>query len=330
MKIIKPNHLILIPETPYKHIEMIGRTCYKSTDMITADSAISFVRRLAVKQHGAMLEHFRFIVEVPRFDYDLLIKNKFSQYITFTDYNRYVISTSARGFNDMLRYMLADDRIYTTEHRILKDIVCAIIEEYDCKYLFDGYFIDAYDTGRYDSKLISVIKDFAQLSEKEYNMHAWYSVLFTCDRGVSHESVRHRDASFAQESTRYCNYNNGKFGGEITVIEPFFFDKDEERVHVSGCDWKVNKYDIWYNCMVNLDNAYRMLIELGATPQEARTVLPNSLKTEIVITAQVYEWNHVFDLRVLGITGAPHPQMDESMRPVYDEMVDRGYVKRRD
>ena len=106
-----------------------------------------------------------------------------------------------------------------------------------------------------------------------------------------------------------------------------FFDKDEKRIDVEGSDFKVNKYDVWKTCMDNLEHAYMILIKLGATPQEARSILPNSLKTEIVITAQVYEWIHIFNLRVLGTTGAPHPQIKEVMEPAYNEMIENGYLR---
>lgn len=129
--------------------------------------------------------------------------------------------------------------------------------------------------------------------------HFSVSVKMTVDRGVSHEIVRHRVASYAQESTRYCNYNQGKFGNEITVIEPLFFEKGTP------------EYIIWEESCLQAEKAYNELIQLGRSPQEARSVLPNSLKTEIVVTMNLREWIHFFNLRALGTTGAPHPQMKE-------------------
>ena len=145
-------------------------------------------------------------------------------------------------------------------------------------------------------------------------MHAWYSILFTCDRGVTHEMVRHRDASFAQESTRYCNYSQGKYGNEITVIEPMFWAEDSI------------EYEIWKKTCENIEGAYMQLINAGAVPQQARSILPNSTKAEIVITAQIYEWEHIFNLRVHGTTGAPHPQIRQVMAPAYNEMVCNNYL----
>ena len=129
--------------------------------------------------------------------------------------------------------------------------------------------------------------------------HFSISVKMVVDRGVSHEIVRHRVASYAQESTRYCNYSQGKFGSEITVIEPLFFDKNSV------------EYAIWKDSCLQAEKAYNELIQMGRTPQEARSVLPNSLKTEIVVTMNLREWIHFFNLRAVGTTGDPHPQMKE-------------------
>lgn len=134
--------------------------------------------------------------------------------------------------------------------------------------------------------------------------HAHISVKFVCDRGVSHEIVRHRIASYAQESTRYCNYSLGKHGNEITVIEPFFFKEGTP------------EYAAWYSACEFSEKMYMDLLSMGRTPQEARSVLPNSLKTEIVVTMDLREWIHFFNLRAVGTTGAPHPQMKESALPV--------------
>ena len=327
MKIVEPSHKILIPDSPLKHIERIGRICYKSEDAITETSAEQFVKRLFKSNHHAMLEHFRFIIRLREYDYYILVSYvKNNKYITFTnDAGRYIISASARGINDMFESLRRCDRnsyIITIED-ILKDIVNIIIDYYGCSVMFYDDMINMSHTTEKD---INIIDNFDKLTANEYNIHAWYSILFTCDRGVTHEMVRHRDASFAQESTRFCNYSNGKYGSEITAIDPFFFDKDEEREFIDGCDWAVNKYDIWKTCIENLEKAYMMLIKLGATPQQARSILPNSTKSEIVITAQVYEWRHIFDLRVLGKTGTPHPQIKQVMEPAFVEMLGMGYL----
>ncbi len=154
-------------------------------------------------------------------------------------------------------------------------------------------------------KFIKMLIDMGHLSVIE---HVNITVRMICDRGVSHEIVRHRIASYTQESTRYCNYANGRFGEEITVIKPYFWDSSDEIGK--------KKYDIWKNAMEAAESAYKELIKLGATPQEARSVLPNSLKTEIVITMNLREWRNFFTLRTHK---SAHPQMREIARPLLDE-----------
>ena len=129
--------------------------------------------------------------------------------------------------------------------------------------------------------------------------HYSVSVLFIVDRGISHEIVRHRIASYSQESTRYCNYSNGKFDEQITVVKPFYLDAND--------DPKFTYYR-WYSTCYDAEVAYLKLLERGCTPEQARAVLPNSLKTELVMTANLREWRHFFKLRC---SKAAHPQMRE-------------------
>lgn len=138
--------------------------------------------------------------------------------------------------------------------------------------------------------------------------HCSLSVKFIVDRGVSHELVRHRIASFAQESTRYCNYSKDKFGKEITVIRPCFFEE--------GSDKDV----AWTDAMASAEHIYFELLDLGATPQEARSVLPSSTKTEITITANYREWRNFFKLRTAK---AAHPQMREVTIPLLKELKEK-------
>lgn len=135
--------------------------------------------------------------------------------------------------------------------------------------------------------------------------HFSVTVRFIVDRGVSHEIVRHRLASYCQESTRYCNYSKGDFGGEITVIKPNFFEP-------GSAVW-----DSWEDACKMAETAYFDLLEFGCTPQQARSVLPNSLKTEVVMTADLREWRHFFKLRC---SPAAHPQMREVAIPLLMEM----------
>lgn len=163
--------------------------------------------------------------------------------------------------------------------------------------------------------------------------HSQLSVKFICDRGVSHELVRHRMASFAQESTRYCNYTGDKFGKELTVIEPIVFKKMESELkdkilelakddQIYGeLDELGTAYSYWLLSCIYAETMYMNMIRCcGVSPQIARSVLPNSLKTEIVVTANYREWRHILDLRC---DKAAHPQMRELMLPLLNELHDR-------
>lgn len=134
--------------------------------------------------------------------------------------------------------------------------------------------------------------------------HSSLTIKFICDRGVSHELVRHRLASFGQESTRFCNYASEKHGGEISFIEPFFFEPGSE------------KHTAWLAAMDIAEQTYLKLMSLGCSAQEARSVLPNSVKTEVVMTANYREWRHFFNLRAARATGPAHPQMEEITVPL--------------
>lgn len=138
--------------------------------------------------------------------------------------------------------------------------------------------------------------------------HYSFTVKFICDRGVSHELVRHRIASFAQESSRYCCYAKDKFGKELTFINPCFWEPDSDN------------YARWFHEMDEAEKTYLAMIEDGATPEQARDILPMSIKTEIVMTANLREWRHLFKLRAEGVTGKPHPQMLEITIPLLKEL----------
>jgi thymidylate synthase (FAD) len=150
---------------------------------------------------------------------------------------------------------------------------------------------------------IERIKNFKHESVLE---HGSITVRFIVDRGVSHELVRHRLASFSQESTRYCNYSKDKFDNEITVIQPYFW--------LEG----MPQYNRWKEACEESERYYFILLNHPTTPQEARSVLPNSLKTEVVMTANPREWRHVFKVRCHRDA---HPQMIEVMVPLRDTFI---------
>lgn len=309
MNIIKPSATLMEHDvTPYEFIERIGRTCYKSEDKITKGSAEKFVASLVKREHMAMLEHETIYLVVSRdfmegFLEDLKNEDIVPKFFNITNnsvLNVYIISGSFRSFYDLFSKCNG----YTVEHikRGLRDSHPIVFDKFE-----DNMFMETYPT---DSVFLcnrtNFIEMFKHLPEV-LSKHLTHSVKFVCDRGVSHELVRHRVASFAQESTRYCNYAKDKFGNEITVILPCFFD--------TGMGTMSNSlvYDTWKHSCEVAERDYFKLLEMGATPQEARSVLPNSLKTELIVTATEEEWRHITNLRYLGTTGAPHPQAKEVM-----------------
>ncbi len=150
----------------------------------------------------------------------------------------------------------------------------------------------------------SFVKQIIKSGHHSVIEHVNITVKFICDRGVSHELVRHRLAAYSQESTRYANYSKDKFENEISVIKPVFWEKGSK------------EYSKWENGMENAEKNYLDLIAEGARPEQARSVLPNSLKTEVVMTCNLREWRHVLNLRC---SKAAHPQIREIMLPLLTE-----------
>ncbi len=153
------------------------------------------------------------------------------------------------------------------------------------------------------------VKNIISRGHESVIEHEKITIRIICDRGVTHELVRHRLASYSQESTRYCNYSNDKFGNELTFIEPCFFNSDSEQD-------KLNK-QIWIDSMQQIEENYNKLISNGAKPEEARSILPNSLKTEIVVTMNIRSWRHFFKLRT---DKTAHPQIREISNLILDEL----------
>ena len=310
MRIIEPSVEILRSglETeliiPEQFIEKVGRTCYKSEDKITNDSAAKFVSGLVKRGHEAMIEHYSPIFRISVFWYEQLmddwetlltngnipVKRRMRPYLRFTQRELYdgeircLVSGNMRAWRDFVRACVEG-------FGFVPQYLHGIIRNYP---LFFPEFQEYVPAVIQNDKLISI--DVRELTAKERRVHQDVTVKFVCDRGVSHEIVRHRVASFAQESTRYCNYGLDKFGSEITVIRPSWCKSSEE------------VYDIWREAMILAEGAYFSLLYVNATPQEARSALPNSLKTELIVTMNLDGWGHFFELRC-----APdaHPDIQE-------------------
>ena len=302
MKLIKPSFEIWEQPTGlegvYKQIEKVGRVCYKSEDKITEDSAKPFVDRMIKSGHGVMLEHGTVYLFCPTEEYvnsngDVQYYNPLEKY---QNNNYSVLVDSNEG-------------IYvTTNLRVLVENGCMG----DLQYLCEP----------------------TEFHEKRVTVH------FVCDIGVSHEFVRHRVMSFAQESTRYCNYSKDKFDNQLTFIIPNWLDIPEDNYTYWNGGWfndksgkiqieesaetRVNQY---LGFLSNVEMYYKLLLHKGWKSQEARAILPNSLKTELVVTGFVSDWNHFFDLRARGTTGAPHPMARELACGLKEEFIKRNYIK---
>lgn len=301
MKIIQPNvEFIPMPTDKaslLKHIERCGRVCYKSEDKITEGSAEKFVSNIIKRGHEAVLEHGAIILQigfnawVQVQDCIFILENdtEFISFLRFSyEVDRPVASGNIRAWRDFLK-------AYGDEYDCIPGFTRPMIEKYP--ELFPEFVDSGYDGVGFaaDTKELQ-ISDL--ITENEKLHHQYQTLLFTCDRGVSHELVRHRPSSFCQESTRYCNYGKDGFGNEITVIEPCYLVP-----HTPG-------YRLWkHSCRVS-EITYLEMLAHGFVPQEARAVLPSSLKTELMMTAHMGEWRHVINLRC---SKAAHPQARQVM-----------------
>ena len=290
MRLIKPSFEIW--EQPaglegiYKQIEHVGRVCYKSEDKITEDSAKPFVDRMTKSQHYAMLERGTLYFKIP---------------VNIDEAGNFLDEVSTWTKCRLVESPEGNWWAITTNLRVM-------MEHFATEYMED--LIEKY------------------LCEPTEHHARRITVHFVCDRGISHEYVRHRVFSFAQESTRYCNYSKDKFGNEITFIKPCFLD--DSKLALYGPYHTVirdkSPESIFIASLNNAERDYLDLIESGWKPQEARAVLPNALKTELIVTGFVSDWNHFFDLRARGITGAPHPQAKELAEPLMEEFIARKYI----
>lgn len=310
MIIINAGFKVIDIDNPVEKIERVARVCYKSEDKIKEGSAERMVKALIKSNHTAMIEHSSLVVELTNRDYNWIVTYiKYLEqiegikiYLRYSFIDKFIISGNIRAWREFLS-ACADSNLYifTPLDRIFK------CDKYRVFFKDIDYSVD-------EGSGYAIEVDPSELIPEEQLIHRDFTVLFTVDRGVSHEIVRHRVASFAQESTRYCNYGNK--GGEITVIEPCYLKVDG--VDVSVDNWS-ERYGAWRYACEEAEKSYIRMLADGSTPQEARAVLPNSLKTELVMTANLKEWLHFFKLRAVGVTGKPHPQMLEVAVPLLEE-----------
>ena len=294
MRIIKPQYEIWEQKYGeagiYQQIERAGRVCYKSEDHANETSAQPFVERMIASEHFAMLEHGTVYLTCEHGELPVYPNNRFSRCNT----------VEGKDF-------------ITTNLRVLAENKC--------------------------------MGDLKFLSEPTEHHELRVTVHFTTQIAITREYNRHRANSMAEQSTRYCNYSKNKFGNEISINLPTWVEGSEDFAESKGfsqdlfkdyCkdvaadgDGKWNKVDCWLFGNLAAEFAYMKLIGAGCKPQEARVILPLDCNTELVHTAFVSDWQHFFDLRALGTTGAPHPDAKTLAEPLYKEFLERGYLKKR-
>lgn len=286
MRLIKPSFEILDQqcglEGIYKQIEIAGRTCYKSEDKITEDSAKEFVDRMIKSGHGAMLEHGTVYLNI---HWENETHEVFDNMFKFYNENPY--SKIVRKITNAED--LCPDLFISTNYRVLVE---------------HNRFND-----------LQYICEPTEFHEKRV------SVKFICDTGVSHEFVRHRVFSFAQESTRYCDYTKDRFNRELTFIKPLWIS------NIPITDITEDE-KVFLEYLKNVEDTYFFLRDSNWTPQEARAVLPKCVKTELVMTGFVSDWKHFFRVRSrIAKTGKPHPQAQELADPLHETFIQRGLVE---
>lgn len=307
MKLIESSVQIIEEKDPYKMIELAGRTCYKSEDKITEDSAKEFVDRMIKLGHGAMLEHGTIYLNVPEQTYTETLEDEFGK---FNNPNNGLVDRYRKNKYSKVNSVVADEELrkkypkvrpFKLTHHYITTNLRVIIE--------NGWE-----------------KDLEWQCEPTEHHEKRITAKFICDRGVSHEFVRHRVFSFAQESQRYCNYNKDKFNNELTFIRPTWLniptgdytywdgdwcDIDNMKIQLPSDNGIADNF-LW--CLNNAGMQYRLLINKGLKPQEARAILPNATKTELVMTGFESDWEHFFELRC---SGAAHPDAKKLADELY-------------
>lgn len=301
MKLINPS-VELIQQQPglvgmYKHIEKCARTCYKSEDKITEDSYKKMYDNLVQRGHLAMLEHGTVYLRDISWSRSPLEKYKINNYSKYNE-------------------------IYLDKEEIEDG------NDYDVSYKY-GYYVT--------TNLRVIIEnswedDLKYICEPTEFHERRITLKFITNIGVTREGNRHRVNSIAEESTRYCNYSNAnKFGEDITFTKPVWISWEDlgqnnnckELILKDAIDiYSINKQAGTYlDSLIQSEEAYKELINLGWAPQQAREVLPLATKSEVVYTAFASDWKHWFGLRLFGTTGKPHPNMEQVAELAQQELI---------
>lgn len=305
MRIIEPSFTILDEldrQSLPVRIEYCGRICYKSENRIDNGSAIPFVRKMAENGHNSVLEMGVATLTVTCATPDAIqelyaLQPKFLQ-IDRLDSCKLLLTGSIRAFREMLSFHPEDA------------ISQAIANFLNSRHPYFFETLPLNTSCPADGTIIVnkvPLQEVEQLSLPMLAKHRYLAVKFIVNRAVTHELVRHRPCTFLQESQRYCRYSADKFGNEVTFIKPIFFDEGSA------------EFDIWRQSMEAMEAQYFRLLATSS-PQAARTVLPNSCKTEIIVYANFIEWRHILNLRT---SPAAEPSMREVMIPLAQELHHR-------
>ncbi len=304
MKIIEPYFEIqddLDRSSLAVRLEACGRICYKSEDQITEDSAIPFVTKIAAHGHNSVLEtavvSFKLLCTVDHV-FELLSCQPKYVIVDRTE-SGMLVTGSIRSFREL--YLSYPD------NQVVTDLVAVLAAKEP--FLFQGIFDEekALESNPEISVTKLSLKEVDELPAELLMHHRFVGVKFVVNRAVTHELVRHRPCSFLQESQRYCRYSQDKYDGQVTFIKPMFYKEESD------------EFKLWRESMEHAESNYLKLLETSS-PQAARTVLPNSCKTEIIVYCNLIEWQHIFKLR----TSQPaEPSMREIMVPLAVEMRKR-------
>ena len=303
MKLIKPSYQILEQkpglEGIYEMIELAGRTCYKSIRKEDT-TAKDFVDRMINSKHYAMLEHGTVYLKIPKGTYA---------------YDHYVVAC------------LPDDDFFSNSYELAYRPYTKVNIQEGCIYVTTNLRV---------LQEHNWINDLKYLCEPTEFHEKRVTVRFTTSNGIMREFTRHRSHSFAIESTRYCNYSKNKFNNEITFIQPYWFTHDCTKKYLNKLN--VLKYtpkdnytpeeNLFLTHLLDVEEKYMGLINLGLKAQEAREILPLATKCDMVMTGFVSDWEHLCRLRSsFAETGQPHPDMKALVDPLLKEFINRGYMK---
>ena len=351
MNIIKAKYEILEQNTNdllvdmFKHIEICGRTCYKSEDKITDDSYKKFIKKLEDSEHGAMLEHGTVYLTIPigtpiddpqymwKMDIVMFFKNNKYSVVKEETINQ-TVEVEVKGYG-MQTQASAVFYYITTNWRVIFENKDKLL----LRYLNDNF-----------SFIKETVKDsILQWMTSPTDQHEKrITVRFTYNLAVARDVNRHRVHSIGEESTRYCNYSKEKFGSELNIVEPVWFsdyekgvinDKNEHlnfhdmcKMIMLGTDkGTFEQVDYWLFANMACEYAYKMNTnnfgDKNWTAQKASLMLPLDTKTTSVHTAFVSDWKHFCDLRALGLTGAPRPSAKEVAWPLMEYLLEHNIIK---